>query len=617
MTSGFARGEEIIDLGKLVITDSRVVESLADIGSSGSVITGEELRNKGIKTVKEALKKTAGLDVASSGELGGPASIFLRGANSGQTLVMIDGIKVYDPISTNASFDFAHLGVDCIDRIEIIRGPQSSLYGSDAIGGVVNIITKKGEGEPKVTLQSEGGSFSTFKERISSDGSLGALNYSFDISRTDSEGISKAAAKDGNTEEDGYESNQASIHLDKALSEESSLGFIGYYTGSIFDIDDAGGAGGDDENRQDKLEMFLAAPYFEQEINDYWNHKLKVSYMRHTRHDDDDNDGAVLDYLRSHFIGENTAVDWQNDFALSSRDTVVAGAQYNEERGESYYYSDTAFGPWEEIIPEKKADNLGFYAENKINIDDKFFNTLAVRVDDHSRFDEELTYRATAAYYLFPDFKIKGSYGTGFKAPSLYQLFSSYGNEFLSPEESRGFDAGLEKSFFNDNLSLGVTYFANEFDELIDYDLNAFKYKNINKAETEGWETEVKCHLTDKLSASFSHTYLDADDITNNEPLLRRAKNKYNLNINYEIIDKAAVNLNMGHFEGRFDKTGFPSELVSLKDYTLVDLTVSYKLNESVEVYARVENALDSDYEEIRGYGTAGRAGYGGIKITF
>ncbi len=616
--AGLARAETPpYDIGRVVISESRIEEPLGQIGSSGSVITAEELEKRGLKTVKEALRQMAGIDIAASGAYGGPASAFLRGANSGQTLVMIDGVKVYDPIATNASFDLANLSTDNIERIEIIRGPQSSLYGSDAIGGLINIITKKGEGKPKVEASFEGGSQNTFREKVGSSGRLDDLAYSLVLSRQDSRGISKADKKDGNAEKDGYQNTSASIRLDYDLTEAVKLGLLSRYTWAKFDIDDAGGAGGDDENRVDRLEQLLVAAYLNQTLTDYWQHNFKVSWMRNIRHDDDDNNGAVADYLRSWFKSENFALDWQHNLELAEWDTVVAGFQYNEEKGRSYYYSETAFGPYESILPEKEASNRALYLENKLNIQETFFNTLAVRVDDHSRFDDHLTFRATAAYLWDTGTKLKGSFGSGFKAPSLYQLFSSYGDENLDPEKSRGYDFGIEQSFWEERLFGSVVCFYNELEDLIDYDLASSKYKNVKEAETEGIETEIKVIPWENVTARLSHTYLDADDKTNNEPLLRRAKHKFNLNVNCALGEKANVNLNIGHFIGRYDKAGFPSALVKLKDYTKVDLSFSYDLNENIELFAQAENLLDEDYQEVKGYGTRGRFFSGGLKVTF
>ncbi len=617
-SAGIARAEvSSYDLGQVVISESRIEETLGQIGSSGTVITAEELEKRGIKNVKEALREVVSIDVAASGEEGGPASVFLRGANSGQSLVMIDGVKVYDPMSTNASFDFAHLTIDNIERIEIIRGPQSSLYGSDAIGGLINIITKKGEGKPKVEVSFEGGSHHTFSERVGSSGKLNDLAYSFVISRKDTKGISKAAKKDGNVEKDKYENTSASIRLDYDLDEALKVGVISRYTRAEFDVDDAGGLGGDDENRVDRLDQFLVSTYLTHEFSDCWQHHLKLSWMKNVRHDNDDNNGSTLDYLRSWYKGENLAVDWQHNLTLTEWDTVVAGVQYNEEKGKSYYHSETAFGPYTSSLSEKKADNIGGYIENKLNIDDAFFNTLAVRLDDHSRFDDHFTWRATGAYLLAAATKVKGSFGTGYKAPSLYQLFSSYGDENLKPEESEGYDLGIEQSFFEDKLFGSLVYFHNDFKKMIDYDLLTSKYKNVDSAETEGIETEIRFTPDERLTARFSHTYLDADDTTNNETLLRRAKHKLNLNLDYALCERANINLNVGHFVKRYDKSGFPAALVELKDYTKVDLAASFDLNENVELSLRAENLLDEDYEEVKGYGTKGRSFYGGIKVVF
>lgn len=605
-------------LGEVIVTATRVEEYVAEAGSSATVITGEEIRKRGLATVKEALRQSIGLDMASNAPFGGPTSVFIRGANSGHTLVMIDGVKVYDPIVCSADFDFAHLTTDNIERIEIIRGPQSPLYGSAAIGGVINIITKKGEGKPKFSASFEGGSQSTFREVISSLGSIDRLNYSFSASRSDSNGISKAAKRDGNHEKDGYENTSFSGKLDYYLTDDITLGFLSRYTRAKFDIDDGAGAGNDDQNRINRVEQVVLSGYFDQEIFDWWKQNLKISWIRNIRHDDDNDDGTTADYLRSWFKGENRAVDWQHTFRPVDWDSIITGFQYNKEEGKSYYYSIGAWGPYEDIFTKKTTSNKGYYAENKLSLLDRhFFNTLALRIDDHSKFGSHDTYKITAAYLFDSGTKLKESFGTGFKAPSLYQLYSSYGDENLNPEKSKGYDLGVEQSLWEDKVLGSITFFKNDFKNLIDYDLLTSKYMNVAKAQTKGIETELKVIPGQGLTLRLTYTYLDADDKTNHEPLIRRARNKYNLNINYVFLKKGNLNLNIARTLKRYDKTGWPSTLVRLKDYTKVDLAASYDITKNFQIFGRAENLFDEFYEDVRGYGTDGISVYAGVKKTF
>ncbi len=619
--TSLAEEEETVELGEVVVTATRIEEPIEETGSSVTVITAEEIKEKGLTTVKEVLKQTIGLDTSSNAPFGGPTSLFIRGANSGHTLIMIDGVKVYDPISTNASFDFANLTTDNIERIEIIRGPQSSLYGSDAIGGVINIITKKGEGKPRFNISFEGGSHRIFRESLSSFGSIGKFDYSFTASRLDSDGISKAHKRDGNPEKDKYENSCFFGKFDYHPSDDITLGFLSRYNRAKFDLDDWDfivGKSVDDSNHRGMEEQVLLSTYFDQKIYDWWKQNLKLSWMRNSRQDNDDNDPIyTADYLRSWYKGQNRAVDWQHNFSPADWDTIITGFQYNKEEGKSLY-SD-AWG--ETIFPEKTASNKGYYLENKLGLlNDHFFNTLSVRTDDHSKFGDHTTYKTTLAYLFDNGTKVRSSYGTGFKAPSLYQLYAPpswgypVGNENLKPEESKGWDVGVEQSFLEDKVSGSVTYFKNDFKNLIDWD-GALGYINIGRACTRGIETELKFKPIENLNTKLAYTYLNAKDKTSGDPLVRRAKNKYNLNTNYSFLKNGNLNLNIARFTGRHDVV-WPN-IVSIKDYTKVDLAVSYDINKYLQVFTRIENLFDQFYEEAKGYGTLGRSFYAGLKGTF
>lgn len=605
---------------EIIITATRLETPSREVASSSTVITTQDIQERQYQTVGDALRGVPALDVVRSGGKGQPTSVFIRGAKSEHTLVLIDGIEVNDPITPARTFDFANLTTDEVERIEIIRGPQSTLYGSDAIGGVINIITRRGEGPPRITLQAEGGSFHTYRERVGLSGGNDFANLSLSISRTDTDGISAANERDGNSERDGYDNTSVSTRFGLTPSEDFSIDFFFRYLDSAADIDNFGGPFGDDPNNVlETRRMFLRAESNLTTLDDLWEQTIGLSVSSHDRRNDNDPDpDHPLDLLRSSFEGRLIGFDWQHSFYLHESNILTFGFEAEEEEGKSEYYSESMFGPYSSTFPEKTASTLGYYAQDQIKLRDRLFTTVGVRLDEHSRFGTETTYRIAPAYVIEETgTKLKATYGTGFKAPTLFQLFSDYGNSALDPETSEGWDAGVEQQLLGEKLTMGVTYFHNEFDDLIDFDFVTSTYKNIAQAESQGVEAFAAARANEHLTVAASYTYTDAQDETTGEDLLRRARHKFSMDVNYRFQDKGTIRCEVVYVGERedVDTSTFPAARVELDEYTLVNLAGSYEITENLEVFGRVENLTDEDYEEVKGFGTPGVAGYVGLKL--
>ena len=622
----FAQEKEVI-LEKVVVTATRVETPMEEIASSVTVISSEEIERKQKTHVMEILRGIPGLDVVRTGGAGKNTSVFIRGANSEHTLVMIDGVEVNDPISPGRSYDFAHLTVDNIERIEVIRGPQSTLYGSDAIGGVVNIITKKGEGKPKFFLSAEGGSFTTFREATGISGGNKWVNYSFALSRFDTEGISTASKKDGNYERDGYENTSLSAKLGFKPMDNLGIDFILHYMDAKTELDNFAGVGGDDPNYVQKSNQFLFKTQVGLSLFDQvWSQKLGLALNDHNRDIKNKKDSQhPFDYEKGRYDGQLLKFDWQHHLQLHKTNALTFGLEYEREEGKSKYYWESLWGPGQSIFPKKTANIKGYYIQDEIKLWDRLFATLGIRIDDHSRFGSETTYRVAPAYLIKEtDTKIKGTFGTGFKAPTLYQLFAPatlwgpIGNKDLKPEKSKGWDFGVEQNFFKNRVTLGATYFRNDFKDLIQFDWGQ-GYINIAKAKTEGVELFASAKPIDDLTLRINYTYTDTEDKTTGEALIRRPKNKIGFDINYHFLNNGNVNLGVVYV-GKRDDLDFsisPSRRVKLDQYTLVNLAVSYDITKNFQLFGRVENLLDKEYEEAKGFGTPGLSFFGGIKLSF
>jgi len=616
-------GAEEEKLGEVIVTATRIETPASEVASSVTIITGQEIREKQKATVLEVLQTVPTLDVVQAGGPGRETAIFIRGAKSEHTLVLIDGVEMNDPSSPGRTFDFANVTTDNIDRIEILRGPQSTLYGSDAMGGVINIITKKGKGKPTGFLSGEYGSFKTLIGKAGVSGGNRWVNYSLGLSYWDTEGISAANEKDGNAEKDGYRNKSVSAKLGLMPKEYFDVDFIFRYTNAKADIDNSGGVGGDDPNNTaDTEQLFFRSQARLFLFGDLWEQKLGFSLSDHKRKGRNDPDpDHPGESSRDSYDGQILKFDWQHDLHLHKTNTLTLGVETEKEKSESSYYSESLFGPFSSTFPEKTARTTGYYLQDQIKLWDSWFTTLGVRLDDHNRFGNETTYRITSAYLIRQTgTKIKGTYGTGFKAPSLYQLFAPvYGDENLKPEKSKGWDAGVEQSLFGERVVLGATYFHNRFKDLIDFDSAASKYINVGEAETKGVEMSASLRPLEDLTLRASYTYTDTEDKATGHPLLRRAQNKAGVDVGYRFLAKGNVNLGLVYVGKRedLDYSAFPARRVELDEYHLVNLAASYDISKNIQVYGRIENLADESYEEVKGYGKPGISVFGGLKLSF
>lgn len=612
---------KIYTLSEVVVSATRTNTPTIELASSVTVIDSAEIERRGKNTVLNLLKTEYGISFTQQGSFGSLASVFTRGAGTGHTLILVDGIEVNMPNDPSGTFDFGNLPVDNIERIEILRGPQSTLYGSDALAGVINIISKKGTGKTGFFLSTEGGSYNSYKGLAGINGSHDFLNYSLTLSRAKTDGFSSASEEAGNTEKDGSSSYNLSSKIGAAITEDLDLNFVFRFTKADVDYDQFGGQFGDDPTYVYKLEesAFRTEGKYSA-FNGMWEQTLGFSLFRNVRKYS--NDAFVYDASRAFYDGKKLKFDWQNNFSLSSTNTLTFGIETEQEKAETEYYVFSEMFPFESVLPESKTRTTGIYLQDQIRLAN-FFGSAGIRYDDHQRFGSAVTYRLAPALIIWQTgTKLKATFGTGFKAPSLYYLFDpTYGNPDLDPEKSIGWDAGVEQYLWDSKLVVGATYFENHFEDLFGTDEN-FKTININKAETRGVEFYFILNPLKEISMKGNFTYTDAKDKSENSPdkdqlLIRRPKLKASYEVNYNFNNKANINVEV-IFAGESDDkdfSQFPSQRVKLKSYSIVNLAASYKIFEFLRLFGRVENLFDTDYEQVLGYTTPRLSGYAGIKI--
>ncbi len=613
-------------LSEVVISATKTATPTLEVASSISVIDSAEIADRNTFNVADLLQEQYGVYMAQQGGPGTLESIFLRGGNSNHTLVLIDGVEMNMPNDPSNTFDFSNLSADNIERIEILRGPQSILYGSDALAGVINIISRRGYGKPKTFLSFEGGSYGTLKGLGGIHGSLDLLNYSLTFSKYKTLGFSAASKKYvGNSERDGTDNDNISSRIGFNFSKDFNLNITYRYNKASTDYDQHGGMFGDDPTYIYKLDESAFRTEGNLSLfNGLLTQKLGFSYFRNIRKYSYDSILYNPYSSTSFYDGRKSKFDLQNNLNLMENIKFIIGLETEQEKAYTEFYSFNSSYLYENIIPFSSLRTSAVYLENQFKFFNSIFGTVGIRLDHHERFGNKITYRFAPAYIIWQTgTKLKATYGTGFKTPSLIYLFDpSYGNPDLKPEQSQGWDAGFEQ-FINNYLSFGVTYFSNSYKDLFGFDQN-FREVNIDKTLTKGVEFFAEIKPVENLKIKVNYTYTNAVDRSDsspdkNKPLLRRPKNKFDLNINYNFLKDINANIEFMYVGKRDDKifTDFSSVRTELSPYSLINFAVSYSIFDYLRLNGRVENLLNKYYEEVYGYATPGLSAYAGVKFIF
>ncbi len=562
-----------------------------------------------------------------TGGPGGATSVYMRGANANQTKVYIDGIDVSDPSAPDGTFDFGQLLTSGIDRIEILRGPQSGLYGSSAIGGVINIITKSGEGPPHVYGTLEGGSFGTFNQNLGVSGSTSRFSYSFNFahfSSTDTAVTPADLVPPGRPlNPDAYDNRTFSLKLGAQLTDNFDIGFVGreiestlYSTSDDFIGPEAM------QSINGNQELFTRTFGHLVLLDGKLDQTLGVGFTDYNRSFIDPNPASDdTDYYQ----GGRLKFDYQGNLTVLPGEIVTLGAQH--ERDE---IDDPLSVTGGAITPELSAavTDDAVFGQLQSSIGKRFFNSANVRFDHNGQFGNAVTYREAPAF-LIPETgtKLKASVGTGFNAPSLEELYDNFppfffANPNLQPETSIGYDAGFEQNLLKGQASFGATYFHNNIHNLIEIVTNsAFvgTYENIDEATTEGVESFVSVHPWEPLTLRADYTYTHAEDDTLQEELIRRPKDKASLSGIWQVTSAAQLSATVIYVGPWVDNNRDFTNLTPLPvpGYVLVNFAGSYDLGRGVTAFARIDNALNVQYQDPLGFQRPGLGVFGGLKVAF
>lgn len=606
---------DVIHVPPIVVTATRTGTPPEQVASDVSVVTREEIETRRHADALDALRDLPGVAVAQSGAHGGVGSVFLRGAPAEHTLVLVDGVEVNDPSAPSAAYDFAHLAIENVERIEVAKGPRSPLYGSAAMGGVIQVFTRSPGGSPGGSLTVEGGAFATWRTAASATGGTGPVRYAATATHRRTDGISAADERFGNDEADGDRTTSLSGTLDWSVTEALGMRVVARGRRSETDLDQEGRRG-DDPNYRTDGEEASARVEATLRTGEEWRHTLAIDVARNHRETVDATDPERPDtHSESEFEGGRWTAEWVAR-GTAGPGVLIGGIEWERERAEASFAGAGPFGSFEGGLPRAEARTVGGFAQHQAAFADRLFVAAGARFDHHDEFGAAVTWRV-APTLSFPatGTRLKATLGTGFKAPTLTHLYDPlFGDPGLDAEESLGWDAGVEQDLAAGRVRLGATVFGNDFEDLVAFDAGG--YRNVSAATTRGLEATASAWPTDRIRVTASYTFTDAEDEDTGEALLRRPRHAADLDLTgrFGSGGDASVGARWVGERDDLDFSTFPAERVSLDAYLLLRVSASWPIGSGLRAFGRVENLLDETYQEVLSFGTAGRAAYLGVK---
>ena len=620
----------------VTVTATRTEQPTFRTGASLSVVTSGDLRVQQTVLLTDILKEVPSLVVVRNGGLGQPSSISLRGAEAGQTVVLIDGVRINDSSTTDdsAAAGLGDLLVNNIDRVDVLRGPQSTLYGSDAIGGVVNIISRRGGATPfALNATVEGGSFGTFHASAAANGTTGSVEYGAGLSFLTTAGTSTADSRFGNPEKDGYTNYGGTLNVRVHLSDDVSADLRGYYTHGHDDFDD--GFGGPplfavaDSAANNTNELKVGYAGINADILDprFHNRLAVIATQGGRSFFDSSSDVTHLNY---EYFSSTLRLEYQGIVDIDDDgDQITFGAETQEStfRNDNFgifaFFSPPVIGGHDRLT--------GYYAQGMATLFDQLTLTAGVRLDDDEAFGTHTSYKLNAAWQL-PDHAItlRANIGSGFKAPSLFQEFGPNSNPLgaLEPETATGWEVGADAAFWSDRLRASVMYFDRTTTNQINFQ-NCFTpadapgcptrvavfgyYVNVDKTHASGVEAELNATVTDTLWIKLNYTNMTSRNEITHLDLPRRPHDLANAVVTWAPFDAATLGASVTYQGKRFNDAGNFTPLTST---TRVNLFGSYDLTGRWQVFGRIDNVFNDRTEDVTGYGVPGIGAFAGIRAA-
>lgn len=575
---------ETTQLDKItVVSATKSEQSIKDVTSNVEVITKEDIEERHFTTVAEALNTISGISLIANGGLGKSTSIYVRGIDSEKLLVLVDGVRFNDVSNFTGGADFANLNINNIERIEIIKGAQSGLWGADATAGVINVITKKPENGFNGRINLEFGSFQTKKTNTVLSYATKDFFIEGFLNTIDTDGFTAHAARGTNIdnyEDDAFESIEYGLKTKFNINDSNSIGLSHKIIDSETELDSSSA---DNLTNYSDYNYTLSSINYENIFNDI---KTKAFFNR-----------SVYDwnYNTSEYDGSLNEIGIESTIPyLNKKSFLMVGTNFKEFEKDNNINKDYS----------NKA--IFLTNSNSFNNDNTIF-TQSLRYDQFNEFDNKTTGKIGLKHFFISDLFVSTNYGTAYNVPTITKLYHpNFGNANLNPEDSKSFDITLAFKSFN------VTYFETRIKNLIGWDNG---YSNIiGTSKIRGYEASYSKDITNDLFVGLNYTHLNAKD-ADGEDLARRAKNQVNLSLDYYGLKNTHINLNGQYIGSRYDRANKGGEQTG--KYTVWNSVINYDINQDIKVYLKIDNLFDKYYQVANGYATSPRAFYTGLNYKF
>jgi vitamin B12 transporter len=603
---------EAKNVDPVVITATKVETPVSETGAAVTVIPGDDFKTYHYATVGDALRRVPGVDVRQSGSFGKTTSVSIRGANANQVQVLVDGVRVKSP--TLGLAELTDISPDLIERIEVVRGPQSTLYGADAIGGVINIITKKGQGKvAQGSIEEQAGNYGTWINRGTGYGLWKILDYSF---------AGSYAESDGQFRNDAADEKALSGRVGLTLPYDSSLSFIARWNRTDTDLPVKFVCCGPlpvqpiiDVNQQQQSETLILSLEGRTRPVTWWESRARISrYENDQGFQDPVDPGFPFDFPTFAQINvERREAEWINSFHIGKWSTSTIGLEYRHEEGDNRHTF------------KSQTHTKSAFFEQQLRFFDRLFLTGGVRVDDNSAFGTHVTPRGSLAFLIKETgTRIRGGAGSGFRAPTLNELFfPGFSNPSLQPETSLSWEVGVDQTLWGERIRLGLTVFHNEFDNLIRFvPTTSFPFVeaiNVARARTAGLEFTGEVDLLKNLVASVNYTYTNSEDLSTGRWLVREPQHRWNIGVIWEPIRRlqlfTQINVVTRQFES--EEVGYNTGHTRVDIGGTFRLVDKYGILQALDLTARVNNIINEGYAEVRGFPALGTAFLLGVRASF
>jgi vitamin B12 transporter len=610
----------------VVVTASKIETQIAQTPSYTQVVTQKQIENSGALFAQDALNGLPGISISSNGPFGGQTSFYMRGLSSYYTKYLMDGVNIGDPSLMQSQFDMSSLLPYNLSQIEIVQGSQSGLYGADAIAGVVNFITKKGEGKPHATYTQMYGSFGTYAENLLYSGKVNNFSFYLDGTRFDTSGTSKQNSYNPQTQsysyggkQDGYHQTAFNSRLEYDLNNfkiglllnaqkiQNYIDQYGYRPNNSWPVNTTYPG----KSSRIDSESYLTKIYAQKTFNNL-TLKFDTYYFEHLRYYKDQYKSAN-NFYNYNYKGYRYGNDLQLEYIFSKNFKTVGGINYTVDRMSQDYPNYFS----------KNRDNVGAFIEFLPSIGN--LNLQAAFREDHFQtFGDHGTYKLGASYLFEPTGTIlKANWSTGFRAPSLYELYGPYGSANFSPERSKSWDVGFMQNLFNNKISFGATYFRTTISDMIVYSWLSYKYVQVpGNTVATGIESYLKFRPIKQMELGVNYTYTDSTDPNAH---MQTARIPYSVTtgyINYSPIDKLTLHIDGKYIGTRYDYSyrygnGFYGPINQTGRYTVFDGNIAYNITKDLKASLAIYNIFNRFYQDVWGYTTLKRSAYATVSYTF